>query len=198
MTSYAMQYNRLNWPLLLMLALAVLIEPRQRLTRPVAILEGAAAGAVTALLCAGKINFAVAAFAILFLAWLVRRHGAAFWLSFSAVLAALMGLYLFYLRGDIAAYCQDLAMLRRLHPFPTVARTLLGILLASIPEFCGLALIIFVQLRASSPRGAVDRRCPIVARVGCPGWCWSGWAWKSPSAPVSSTIFRFALWLPSS
>ena len=148
MTSYAMQYNRLNWPLLLMLALAVLIEPRQRLTRPVAILEGAAAGAVTALLCAGKINFAVAAFAILFLAWLVRRHGAAFWLSFSAVLAALMGLYLFYLRGDIAAYCQDLAMLRRLHPFPTVARTLLGILLASIPEFCGLALIIFVQLRS--------------------------------------------------
>jgi uncharacterized protein (TIGR03382 family) len=157
-TGYWMCYNRFQWSLLCMTALAWWLEPRVPPARGTSMLEGFLVGVLAGLLLAGKPNFAAAAVVILAGGAVLRRQSAMVWSAALAGLAAFLLPYLAYLRGDLAAWQRDLAMLAGVQRSGHRVRVVVHIFQLAAAEFGFVCLIGAVHMRrilgAGRPSGA--------------------------------------------
>ena len=148
MTSYAMQYNRMGWSLLCMLALAMLVEPRRPLARCRWALEGASVAIIAGLLLFLKLNYACGMIAILGIGSVLYRRSVWFWLAGFVALLGILILYGVAMGGDFAAYFRDLW---RLFQCTRHSRNLFvrvaGVAWGGLAELWVLGLILFLQLR---------------------------------------------------
>ncbi len=109
--AYAMQYNRFEWALLSILVVLVLVRPRHARGRAATTLEGAIAGGLVGLLLLGKFNYAVGVVAVVGLGLPLLRCSRGFWLASFTTLASVLLFFVFYIRGDLAAFWADHAIL---------------------------------------------------------------------------------------
>jgi hypothetical protein len=151
---YAMQYNRLHWSLLCILSLAVLMPPRQAPKAGGQWFEGAVVGMVMGLLLLGKTNYAAMAILILGAGAISCRRGRYYWSGLFVVVLACIALYVWYIRGNVAGYWHDRAILSGVNPPTTLAWYALRVLAGSARELSIPCLIILLLF----PRIIVGRR----------------------------------------
>ncbi len=165
---YQMQYNRFHWSLACLLALILFVEPRHKLSSLASACEGIGAGTLIGLLLAGKISYAVFAAMFLIASLAIGRSEkgrSLFWRATIATLFAMIALYLFYVRGDLRSYGNDLSLVFGVqHPGERYNRLAL-VLTASWREFlvpCSIALIYLRRIFASDQPAELVR-----ARLKC-------------------------------
>jgi uncharacterized protein (TIGR03382 family) len=103
-------YNRFQWSLLSILALASCVAPRQASERQGSVLEGLLIGLIAGMLILGKLNFTLAAFFVVAAGAVLRRRSLISWIATVLGCGAVVVLYLIYLHGW-AAWIGDVKML---------------------------------------------------------------------------------------
>jgi hypothetical protein len=172
--SYAMQYNRFGWSLLCVLALTMLVGPRQAQGRRTEGLEGVSSGLLLGLLVLFKIAYGGAGVIIVVLgAWLHRRRGW-FWLGIAAAFLAIAAAYAFYMRGNVLAYWRDTRTVFSVVHSENIPFRIARVAWASLMELWPLGAIVLLGLRpvfaaGQSPAAAACWLKAVAAAAVCAG-----------------------------
>jgi uncharacterized protein (TIGR03382 family) len=103
-------YNRFQWSLLGILAMASCMRPRQPLDRRISMLEGVLIGLIAGLLVLGKLNYTLAGILVVAAGAVLFRRTLASWVAAILAGAACVLLYLIYMHGW-TAWIGDVKML---------------------------------------------------------------------------------------
>ena len=151
--SYAMQYNRFGWSLLCLLALTMLIRPRQVLSWGRESLEGVGSGLLLSLLILLKVGYAGAAVMLVVLGLLSHRRKGSFWLGIAVACFGLALAYTLYMRGNVAACLHDVSGFVAAHQSGHILLHVATVAWACAMELWPLGLIVLLALRPISAAG---------------------------------------------
>jgi len=167
--SYAMQYNRLGWALLCMLALAVLVQPRSEAAPRGDIGDGISVGVCAGLLVFLKLNYAGAAILFLGLGCILYRRRPRFLLASVVAFLGVIGLCAVFLHGGFSAYARDLWMPLQVNAGGVHSRTVFAAL-NNLWELWAICTVVLLWSRpAFLPGQARKAVIPLVLTLLCAG-----------------------------